>query len=195
MCQILNQEDPAGKIDSEATNGLAGVSNSLAYRVHEIERHLHSYSRWMQLATTQTATHKAVGLGNADGAGPFILDAGNSSVTPTWGTWVQLLGADDTPVIAGSVKMDPHLIMVTATERNATYFLQFGFGATGAAVLTAGSYTEIVFQPASNQVDSGPIEIQTRRIASGSLMWARCLCPGQNTATFSFYIGGHEYEG
>jgi hypothetical protein len=29
-------------IDQEAVNGLAGVANSLAYRVHEIEKHLHN---------------------------------------------------------------------------------------------------------------------------------------------------------
>jgi hypothetical protein len=31
------------KIDNKATLGSLGTSNSLAYRVHEIERHLHSY--------------------------------------------------------------------------------------------------------------------------------------------------------
>ena len=34
------------KIDSLATDGLAGVSNSLAYRVHEIEKHFHSEEHW-----------------------------------------------------------------------------------------------------------------------------------------------------
>ncbi len=35
-----------GKVDQAATNGLAGVSNSLAYRVHEIEKHFHSPGYW-----------------------------------------------------------------------------------------------------------------------------------------------------
>ena len=189
--RVLNTEDPAGKIDDKAVDGLLGVSNSLAYKVQEIERHLHSYERWMELAGTPTGTHKAVGIGNADGAGPFVIDAGNDD----WGAWVQLLGADDTPVIAGSVKMDPHMVMIAATERNETYFLQLGFGASGAAALSAGTYSEVVFQPSSNQADNGPMIVKTKRAASGSLMWARCMCPSQDTATLSFYIGGHEYEG
>jgi hypothetical protein len=186
------QNDALQKIDGpDATDGLLGTSNSLAYRIGEVERHLHHWERWLQLAGTPTDTHKAVGLGDADGAGPFIMDAGNDD----WGAWVQILGADDTPIIVGSVKMDPHLILVTNTERNATYFLQIGFGATGAAALSAGTYTETVFQPVSNQIDSGPVTINSRRVAVGSLMWCRVMCPGQDTATLSAYFGGHEYEG
>ena len=184
------------KIDGATTDGLLGAHDSVAYRAGEIERHLHHRERWMQLATTQTATHKGVALGDTDGAGPYVMDAGDSSVTPTWGTWIQILGADDTPAeSATNVYMDPHLIMVTATERNATYFLQIGFGATGAAALLAGTYTETVFQPASNQIDSAPVSISTRRVATGSLMWCRVLCPANNTATLSAYFGGHEDEG
>ena len=180
------------KIDDAPTNGLLGVEDSLAYRVHEIERHLHSYERWVQLAGTPSGTnHRAVSLEDADGAGPFIIDAGNDD----WGTWVQLLGSDDTPVVAGSVKMDAHLLLVSAAERNETYFLQVGFGVSGAAVLASGTYSESIFQPSSNQVDNGPVQIQTRRVDSGSLMWARCMCPGQDTATLNFYAGGHEYPG
>ena len=189
--EVAAIDTDTSKIDDAATSGLAGTSNSLAYRVHEIERHFHSYERWVELAGTPTATHKAVGIGNADGAGPFIMDAGNDD----WGAWVQILGSDDTPVIVGSVKMDIHQILVAATERNSTYFLQVGYGASGAAALSAGAYSEVVFQPASNQVDSGPVTIQTRRIASGTEMWCRVMCPGQNTATLNAYFGGHEYEG
>jgi len=34
------------KIDSAATLGLEGTSNSLAYRVMELERHFHNVERW-----------------------------------------------------------------------------------------------------------------------------------------------------
>jgi len=44
------------KIDNKAVDGLLGVSNSLGYRVHEIERHLHGRERWLGKAGSQTAT-------------------------------------------------------------------------------------------------------------------------------------------
>ena len=42
------------KIDSLATNGLNGVNNSLAYRVHEIENHFHSVERWVGISADQS---------------------------------------------------------------------------------------------------------------------------------------------
>lgn len=178
------------KIDDTATLGLEGTHDSLAYRVAEIERHLHSYERWFEKSSSPSGeTHVASPAGT--GAGVFQLDAGNN----TWGAWLQVLGSSDTPAIAGSVRYDPHKILVTATERNALYVVQYGFGASGAAALAAGTYTEIAFFPASNLVDSGPVAVQSRRIATGTKMWVRCICPGQNTGTLDFIIGIHEYEG
>ena len=43
------------KIDDQATDGLSGVHNSLAYRTQEIERHLHSRERWLGLAGASEA--------------------------------------------------------------------------------------------------------------------------------------------
>ena len=42
--------DPTGtaKLDSAATEGLEGVSNSIAYRVHEIEKQFHNYESWRE---------------------------------------------------------------------------------------------------------------------------------------------------
>ena len=178
------------KVDSAATDGLAGVNNSLAYRVHEIERHVHSYERWFELASVPAGTtHVADPAGT--GAGEWTIDAGNDA----YGAWVQVLGSDDTPAIAGSVYYDPHRLLITDAERNFLYVMQVGFGATGAAALTAGTYTEVAFYPAANLVDSGPVEVQSRRHAVGTLMWVRCICAGQNTGTLDFFVGLHEYEG
>lgn len=43
------------------------------------------------------------------------------------------------------------------------------------------------------QADNDPV--QTGRAPAGSLIWMRCMAPGQNTAWMRFYIGIHEYEG
>ena len=67
-------------------------------------------------------------------------------------------------------------------------------GDSFAAGLSAGTYSEFIYA-ASVQKEAGIIMIQTGRAPAGSKVWARCMCPGQNTATFDFYIGVHEYEG
>ena len=189
MAVIVNGSG-TGAIDSATTQGLNGVDNSLAYRVQEIERHLHSYERWFELAGTPAAeTHRADAAGT--GAGVFQIDAGNDD----WGSWLQILGSSDTPADGSAAKFDMHRLLVTATERNAIYVVQIGFGATGAASLTAGRYIEVVFLPASNVVDSGPVDVNCRRVSAGTKGWARCICPGQDTATLDFMFGIHEYEG
>jgi hypothetical protein len=178
------------KIDALATDGLAGVNNSLAYRVHEVERHFHSYERWFETAAVANGEiHVADLIG--DGSGAFQMDAGNDD----WGAWLQILGSSDTPAIVGNAVFDLHRLEISVTERNAVYFVQFAFGASGAAALVAGAYTSAVFVPATNQVDSGPVVMQSRRHAVGTLAWARCKCPGQDTATMDFFLGIHEYEG
>ena len=179
------------KIDQAAADGLAGVTNSLAYLIDEIHYHLHSYERWFEVAGTPTGTHKADRIGTVGGAGVFVIDAGNDD----WGTWVQLLGADDTPDDGVAAMYDLHRLEVSAAERNEIYFVQIGYGASGAAALSANDYTELAVKPLSNQLDSSPILLQSRRHDAGTLAWARCMCPGQNTATLNFLFGLHEYEG
>jgi hypothetical protein len=182
------------KIDSEATLGLTGTSNSLSYRVHEIERHIHSSGRWFGTAETPTATHFADRIGatglSAGEPDAFVIDAGND----TWGNWVQLFGSDDTPANAGKTYFDPHEMVINAAERAATYFIQIGRGASGAATLAAGTYTELVLDTVSRS-GGNIISVQSGRAPAGNLLWARCMSPGNDTGIFSFYMGIHEYEG
>ena len=42
---------------------------------------------------------------------------------------------------------------------------------------------------------AGITGIQTGRAPVGSLLWARTLCVGENTATIDFYLGIHGYNG
>jgi len=182
--------DDIAKIDSIASDGLLGVVDSLSYRIHTIETHQHSSGSWFGLATTPTATHKADRIG--PGILPFVIDAGDED----WGAWVQLFGSEDTPARTGHVFFDPHEAVITHSEKAAIYFVQFTRGASGEAGLTAGMYSELVYE--SNAVgakESGITRIQTGRAPAGSLIWARCLCIGENTAELKFYLGIHEYEG
>ena len=188
MATTLNGS-PISEIDSVTSLGLGGAHNSIGYRVAEIERHLHSGGRWFETAAVASGeTHVADAIGT--GGGAFQIDAGDDA----WGTWVQVLGSDDTPSVAGKAYFDPHQMIVEAVERAFTYFMQLARGASGAAAISAGTYTEFVYASASTR-DTAIIEVQTGRAPAGSKVWARCMCPGQNTATLDFYIGLHEYEG
>lgn len=181
---------PNAKIDDEATNGLVGVANSLAYRIHEVERHSHSYERWLQPAAVASGeVHVADRLGV--GTGVFTVDAGND----TWGSWVQILGSNDTPADIGKVQYDLHRILVTEVEHaNAIYYVQVGFGES-ADILTAGAYSELAHKPMTTQAEEFPLDIQTRTIVVGTKAWARCMAPTKDTSKFYFLIGLHEYEG
>lgn len=179
------------KIDNQAVDGLLGVSNSLAYKVHEIEKHLHSAGSWYELAGTPSGEVTiAVRIGDADGAGAFQIDAGDD----TWGAWVQILGSGDTPARADQKYFDPHEMVIEASERTQTYFVQIGRGDSGAAALSAGTYTEFCYAPGSSRF-TGILQVQTGRAPVASKLWARCMCAGQNTGTMDFYFGIHEYAG
>lgn len=177
------------KIDETLTDGLLGTKDSLAYRVHEIERHLHSAASWFEKATTPDGElHVADRIGN--GAGAFQIDAGSDD----WGAWVQILGSTDTPARTGNVYFDPHLIIIESVEKNAVYFIQFARGDSGAAGFAAGMYTELVYEGVTNR-DTGIVDVQTGRAPAGSKIWARVMCLGEDTAKLDFYLGIHEYEG
>ena len=71
------------KLDDQAVNGLSGVEDSLAYKVHEIEKHLHNNEKWFGLAGTPAAeTHRADRITLLPE--PFQVDVGND----TWGSWL-----------------------------------------------------------------------------------------------------------
>ena len=173
---------------SWAIDPTTAVVNSLAYRVAEIERHLHSGGRWFETASVPDAEdHVADRIGS--GAGAFQMDAGNN----TWGDWLQILGASDTPTVEGKLYFDPHQFIVEDSERASTYFIQITRGSSGDAGLAAGTYSEFLYS-ATVQKDTSIIVVQTGRAPAGSKLWARCMAPGQNTGTLDFYFGIHEYE-
>jgi len=180
------------KIDAEATAGLSGVVNSLAYRVHEIEKHFHNHEDWFGLAAVPAGeTHRADDIAGGTLA-PFQLDAGNDA----WGAWVQVLGSEDTPNRAGMAKFDFHKVQIVDSETtNVHAFIQFAFGATAAGAITAGDYTTIAYRTPTNQAAETAINFISARAAAGTKVWARCLAVGTNTMTIDFYLGLHEYIG
>lgn len=183
--------DETDKIDTAAGTGLSGSDDSLSYAIGETDRHVHHYSRTFGAAAAPSGeTHVADEI-TSDPA-PFVVDAGND----TWGTWVQLLGSSDTPSISGSEKFDPHLInIVSAENANVIYLIQLAAGASGAAALTAGTYSDKVFIPQSANGRPAPVPIGIKRQDTGTKVWMRTLARGTNTSELGIYIEIHEYEG
>lgn len=180
------------QIDEAAVDGLEGVYNSLAYRVHEVERHFHGQEKWLGLAVAPSGeTHRA------DVAGPGVLPFSFLSGNNNWGAWVQIVGSDDTPIKPGMLYWDAHSAEVTDANGTNPFFVQVAAGESAdlAARVAAMEYTVIPFTAATNQIDSGRFTIMSNRLPTGTKVWARSLCVGANAKTVKAYFGIHEYEG
>ncbi len=180
------------EIDYKSVLGLLGTADSLAYKVHELEKHFHNSEDWYGLAAVPAGeTHRADDLTSGSRAS-FQIDAGND----TWGAWLQIIGSSDTPNRPGMVKFDLHKIQIVASETtNKATFIQIGYGETGAAALTAKMYTTIAYLTPTNQAADSAISFMMPRIPAGSKVWARCMAIGVNTMTINFYVGLHGYLG
>ncbi len=174
------------KIDNKATLGLLGASNSLAYRVHEIEKHFHSEEHWYGNDGDDTGS-------TANNLTEWQLTAGTSEA---YGTEVQLLAANDVSNADFSftpVKFDMHRVLVTVSSVNdKNYMIQFwgGTGAFGAATLL----TEIPYRTGGGAVEVVPVDCQMSRQAVAQKIWARVKCE-TNSATLSIIVGIHAYVG
>ena len=181
------------KIDNQATDGLAGVHNSLAYRVHEIEKHIHNDEDWFCLAAVPDGeVHVADNIAGATAGAPFQIDAGNDA----WGDWVQLLGSTDTPARSGSAKFDLHKIQIVDSEETSTHtFVQISAGETDGVGISGDNYTTVAYLTPTNQAAEAAISFMQKRQNVGTKMWARCWAIGKTTMTLDFYFGLHEYSG
>jgi hypothetical protein len=175
--------DNLGKIDSLATDGLAGTEDSLAYRVHEIERHLHNNEEWYGKDSGDTYL-------NRDSITPWQLTAGTGEA---YGTEVQI--SDGTEIEGGdsSKKFDIHRLFIQSTSVNdQNYKVQVWAGTGTFAQSTLLS--EVPFRIAANQTESQPIALITRRVPCDCKIWLRCKC-ATNGATIDLLIGLHTYSG
>ena len=129
----------------------------------------------------------------AGGVAPFVLTAGNDD----FGSWVQLVGTEDTPISEGMTKFDAHRFMITSTSSTTPYVIQVATGESAdlAAKIAAEEFTEAPYISSTNNADSGISDITTLRTDSSEKVWARCACIGANGSTLDLYFGLHEYVG
>lgn len=141
-------ESDIRKIDSYAIDGLAGTENSLAYRVHEIEKHFHNSLQVYGL-TSNTMARKSVS--------PIVVTAGSAA----WGT--ELLIHDGTVIESGSTtkKFDFNQLFVTAVgTAGRVYFLEFykntpGTALTSVAIDITGGTIENMFTKNAHGLSDG----------------------------------------
>lgn len=167
------------KIDSLAVKGLLGVEGSLAYKVHEIEKHFHGSEYWYGNGGSLDLSRTTANF--------FTLGAGS---TFAYGTEVQI--HDGGALISGWVKIDIRKVLVKGVSAsNKLYTIQLwnGTGAFGAAAFMTED--EFYF-PATSKSD--PIVIMTPRIAVTDKIWARIRCE-TNSASLDIRFGVHGYVG
>jgi len=182
------------KIDKRAVNGLLGVSNSLAYKVHEIEKHFHSRERWLGLKAVPTGTDWA-----DDVLTPFVAISGAGVVGADANDEALVLGTDNTPVISGMVKFDIHRILITDVDHDTPYKLRIIYGSgTMAAAITALQFSEVMvqFDATNPQLSAGvPVEVMMPRATCGTdKIWVQARNATDNSE-IDFLVGVHEYVG
>lgn len=176
-------KDATDKIDGLAVSGLSGVNNSLAYKVHEIEKHFHNSAQWF-------GKDGGDNLLNRDSVTPWALVAGTSQA---YGTEVQL--SDGTEVESGSAtkKFDLHEILIVDNDAGnavTTYKIQFWYGTGLFAAATL--LTECVCSFYSVSDNHGVIVMVCPRITCNNKLWARVKC-SVNSKSLSFIMGVHTY--
>ncbi len=173
--------------------GPSGIGGGLGQRILKeteiIEGHIHSHERWFGLAAVVDGeVHVADSI--LTSKVPFVVDAGNDD----WGAWVQILGSDDTPTVAGNTIFDSHRLNFTTFEtNNSVHGVQIAAGASGAAALSADNYNEFVVRTGAGTTFVVPIDLLDERHDVGTKLWIRNWCHGVNTSTLSFFLGLHEY--
>ncbi len=193
MSTFINAVNDIQKIDSFATNGLLGTSNSLAYRVHEIEKHFHNREIWRGKLGVQTATDWA-----DDTLSPYQAISGADAYGADANDEAQVLGTADTPINSGYVKYDLHWVLVVELSTDTPWKLRFVWGTgTMADAITANQFSEITVQnnPAGSKANGAAIPIMMpRRTCGTDKVWAQAW-NATNNATADFLVGLHEYIG
>ena len=161
--------------------------DTIEREIEIVDTHQHCREIWLGAAAVPAGeTH----IADVDSMTAFVADAGND----TWGTWLQVLGSTDTPVVTGKAFFDPHRLMISAVESaNTETRVQIGCGASGAAAITAGTISEVMFAVPANARNI-PIPAKKDRALATTKTWVRVWADGQNTSTVTFFLGIHEYD-
>lgn len=193
----MTYDAETSKIDKLVVDGLSGVNNSLAYKVEEIEKHLHSAGRWLG------ASAGNIGPGLLTSLLPFILTSNASS--GVYGTAVEIFdGTEDYDLPFTVVYADPHQLFVHDVSNDGIFKIRFANSryngstdtyANMAEAVAAKFYTEVKVIIADDKKPSTAIPIQTGRMRVGSTLWAQVMHDTASAETIEFTLGMHGYKG
>ena len=156
--------------------------------VYEVEKHLHNRERWFGKKAAQTATD----WGDQASLAPYRAISGDGVFGADTDDEALVIGADDTPAIAGMTIFDAHRILITAASNATDWVLRIIYGeGTMAAAESAGQYTDVMVQQAKK---GSPIDVLMPRCdCAVRKLWVRAK-NATNNATIDFFIGIHEYS-
>jgi len=163
---------------------------TIEQEVFEIDGHIHNRERWCGISADQSGNDWCL----PDSLNPFVVASGNGD----FGTAIKVIGTDNTPLITGDTKFDPHMILITDLENATPWIVRviYGTGTSGDAV-TAGQYTEFMLAAAN----AGP-PVRPGGVARGILMprldagtdkvWVS-VKNATNLDEMEFFVGTHGY--
>ena len=180
------------KIDKIAVSGLLGAPDSLAYKVSELESHIHNHEHWRGKLAVQTATNWMDNV-----LTPFRAISGANAYGANANDEAQVIGSADTPVSVGMVKYDCYRIIILALSSNTIWKLRMVWGTgTLAQAITAEQFTELMVLNiiATGNAGGFPVDFRMPRISVGTKLWVQAWNASLG-ATIDFCIGIHEYVG
>jgi len=179
------------KIDGAAVDGLTGTNNSLAYKVHENEKHFHGRGRWWGAVGAPDETNAIAATVTV----PFVATSGDD----TWGTAIPICGTSDNPVLSADVKFDAHRLLVTDLDNDTSPWrvrIIYGTG-TSAAAIAADQWSEVMTianAVPGNRAGGAPVDVMMPRVNVGEKCWVQ-VWNDTNGEMLSFFWGAHGYAG
>ena len=158
---------------------------------YEAEHHVHNDEHWFKRRAVPTGTSFA-----DTSHAVFYSFTLTTAADSTLGTFVQILGTDDTPVTAGNTYIDLHRLYITDVDDSTPFQIVMVWGTSVAAGFAAGTFGSIpVASDAANpnQATPYPVDIMTARMPVGTNMWM-AASNAAGVQEISLWVGGHEYE-
>jgi hypothetical protein len=171
------------KIDLVAVDGLSGVNNSLAYKVHELEKHFHN---------AQSVWGSNSGYMGSDYPIALSVTGGDNA----WGTENHIYAGDNIESGSSTKKMDINkFYIVSVSAANKISVVEFLYGTLGTAVTgTVVESTEVYTRTAGGSmfVNDEKIVVNTVTNITGLLATEVYYIIGVSGSTFqlSKTIGG-----
>lgn len=187
--------------DRGTTLGLLGESNSLAYRVHELERHFHGHERWYGKSADQSGVNPwATSVSTGGMPTSYRCISGSSAFGGDASDEAQIWGLYDTLSVGGTtqVKLDLHEMFITASSVTTMWILRIVYGTgTLADAITAGQFScfPLIADAAQNGAIDIIVPIMMPRTTIGThKIWIQGKNATDN-ATLDFLVGLHGYQG